>query len=321
MSNDTLASIETASLTGGAGNNTFDASAFSPAGALGVTLAGLLGSDTMTGSPQDDLLKSVDGIIDANNCGPGNDTVNADDIDANAADCETVAVADTTPPQTSITSGPGNGATITTSTATFGFSSDEAGSAFTCSLDGGPAEACNAGVKAYSGLANGSHTFAVFATDAAGNADASPATRSFNVQLPVADRTAPALKLAGAKKQKSKSKIVVKATCADEACDLKATGKIKVKILKGKKVKKHQDPEAEERERLREGRREREAEAEAQRQGQEARQEGAEEEGLEGDDRGHRDRRRRQRVDRRAHGQGHQEEEEVTFRPRGEARL
>ena len=51
------------------------------------------------------------------------------------------------------------------------------------------------------------------------------------------DTSPPRLQLSGASKQKSKSKVLVTASC-DEACDLRATGKIKVKVLKGKKVKK-----------------------------------------------------------------------------------
>lgn len=46
------------------------------------------------------------------------------------------------------------------------------------------------------------------------------------------DTVAPELKLSGDEKQESKTKVVVKAKCKDEACDLEATGTIKVKILK-----------------------------------------------------------------------------------------
>jgi hypothetical protein len=85
---------------------------------------------------------------------------------------------DTTPPQTSIDSGPsgsGNGPS-----ASFEFSSTEAGSDFACSIDGGAAQPC-VSPQAYSGLADGPHTFSATATDPHGNADPSPATLSWNV--------------------------------------------------------------------------------------------------------------------------------------------
>jgi polysaccharide biosynthesis protein PslG len=85
---------------------------------------------------------------------------------------------DTTPPETSIDSGPsgtGNGPS-----ASFEFSSTEAGSDFACSLDGSAAQPC-ASPQAYPGLADGPHTFSAAATDPHGNADSSPATLSWSV--------------------------------------------------------------------------------------------------------------------------------------------
>jgi hypothetical protein len=55
--------------------------------------------------------------------------------------------------------------------ATFAFIDREAGVAFECSLDNATFAAC-ASPKAYTGLANGNHTFAVRARDAAGNRSA-----------------------------------------------------------------------------------------------------------------------------------------------------
>ncbi|MGH2716452.1 MAG: hypothetical protein ACRDM7_21715, partial [Thermoleophilaceae bacterium] len=91
-----------------------------------------------------------------------------------------VQTADTTPPNTTIDSGPSG--TVATSSASFSFSSTETGSTFQCRLDTGAWGACTS-PRAYSGLANGSHTFDVRATDGAGNVDASPATRTWTVDV------------------------------------------------------------------------------------------------------------------------------------------
>ena len=50
--------------------------------------------------------------------------------------------------------------------ASFSFDSTEPGSTFTCQLDAEPTKAC-ASPQTYTNLADGEHTFAVFATDAA----------------------------------------------------------------------------------------------------------------------------------------------------------
>jgi PKD repeat protein len=88
------------------------------------------------------------------------------------------AAADTTPPDTTITSGPPS--TTTDTSASFAFSSTENGSTFECQLDGAAFATCTS-PAAYDGLAAGSHTFSVRATDAAGNTDASPATATWTV--------------------------------------------------------------------------------------------------------------------------------------------
>jgi len=88
----------------------------------------------------------------------------------------TVTVADTIPPDTAIGS-----VAVDQSTATFAFTSTEANSTFECSLDGGAFTLC-ASPKSYSGLAVGQHTFAVRASDDAGNADPTPATASVTIE-------------------------------------------------------------------------------------------------------------------------------------------
>jgi Bacterial Ig domain/Disaggregatase related len=99
---------------------------------------------------------------------------------------------DTTPPETTITSGPSG--TVSESAASIAFSSSEGGSTFECRLDGAAWAACTS-PWARDGLADGQHTFEVRAKDASGNVDASPASRTWTVQAPVPtdDDTGPSL--------------------------------------------------------------------------------------------------------------------------------
>jgi large repetitive protein len=88
---------------------------------------------------------------------------------------------DATPPQTNLT-GTLPGTTSSTS-ASFTFTASETGSTFQCRLDSGAFEACTS-PRAYQGLSEGPHTFAVRATDARGNQDQSPATHSWTITPP-----------------------------------------------------------------------------------------------------------------------------------------
>jgi hypothetical protein len=90
---------------------------------------------------------------------------------------------DRTSPKVTITGGP-SGTTGDTS-ASFSFSADEEGSTFQCSLDGGAFGGC-ASPAVYNGLVPGLHSFAVRATDRAGNTG-QPATRSWTVAAPLPD--------------------------------------------------------------------------------------------------------------------------------------
>ena len=91
---------------------------------------------------------------------------------------------DLTAPNTKIDAGPAGSTSSTT--ATFAFSADDTAATFECSLDGAPFSACTSPIL-YSSLAETSHTFQVRATDAVGNTDATPASRTWKVDL-----TAPA---------------------------------------------------------------------------------------------------------------------------------
>ncbi|MGB2952711.1 MAG: chitobiase/beta-hexosaminidase C-terminal domain-containing protein, partial [Gaiellaceae bacterium] len=98
---------------------------------------------------------------------------------------------DTVAPNTTISSGPSD-PTASTS-ASLAFTSSESGSTFECSLDGGAYSGCSS-PAAYSGLADGSHTFSVRATDPAGNTDPTPASLTWTVDstAPTGALTAPA---------------------------------------------------------------------------------------------------------------------------------
>jgi hypothetical protein len=85
---------------------------------------------------------------------------------------------DTTAPDTSVTLGPSG--TARSTSVSLQFSSSESGPTFECRLDDGTWSACTS-PKDYSSLSQGNHTFGVSGTDAAGNRDASPAMRSWNV--------------------------------------------------------------------------------------------------------------------------------------------
>lgn len=85
----------------------------------------------------------------------------------------------TTPPETGITSDLSGG--VSGTRATFEFASNEAGSTFRCRLlplESAPTNCTSP--KTHRGLtATTEYTFRVWATDASGNTDASPATRTF----------------------------------------------------------------------------------------------------------------------------------------------
>ena len=89
--------------------------------------------------------------------------------------------ADTTVPDTTIDSGPSG--TVSSTTASFGFSSNESGSTFKCRLDSTSESAWSdcSSAQDYDGLSEGTHTFEVKATDTSGNTDPTPASRTWTV--------------------------------------------------------------------------------------------------------------------------------------------
>jgi large repetitive protein len=89
---------------------------------------------------------------------------------------------DTTAPETTLGSG-GPDATTTSTSASFGFSSNEAGASFECALDSGSYAPCTS-PKQYTELSVGAHEFRVRAVDQAGNRDGSPAVHNWTVEAP-----------------------------------------------------------------------------------------------------------------------------------------
>ena len=112
--------------------------------------------------------------------GPHTVTVTATDPAGNTSPPSTAITitVDTTAPDTFIDSGPEG--TVSSTSATFDFSSTEEGVVFECSLDGAAFTRCTDPVT-FTGLADGEHTLEVRARDAAGNVDATPASRTWTV--------------------------------------------------------------------------------------------------------------------------------------------
>jgi hypothetical protein len=141
---------------------------------------------------------------------------------------QTVPSGDIGAPQTTIDSGP-SGATESAG-ADFTFSSSEARSSFECRLDGGTFEPCRS-PRGYTELPYGQHTFEVRAIDSFGNADSTPAARSWTVGtaapeastgsapalMPLADVTPPVVRLGGKRRQLARRTIgvIVRATSED----------------------------------------------------------------------------------------------------------
>ena len=87
---------------------------------------------------------------------------------------------DLTAPNTTIDSSPASPSG--NPTPSFSFSSSESGSTFECRIDGGLWSSCTS-PHTTAALADGSHTFDVRATDAAGNTDGTPASHTWTVDL------------------------------------------------------------------------------------------------------------------------------------------
>jgi hypothetical protein len=92
------------------------------------------------------------------------------------------SLADLTPPETTLDSRPPDPSISTT--AFFSYESNESGSSFECALDSAAFTPCPIAGIAYSGLADGPHSFQVRAIDPSENVDPTPAGYSFSVAIP-----------------------------------------------------------------------------------------------------------------------------------------
>ncbi|QJR10957.1 hypothetical protein DSM104443_02027 [Usitatibacter rugosus] len=120
--------------------------------------------------------KSYSGLSQASHTFQVRATDSLGNVDATPASYSWIV--DTSAPNTTINSGPSG--TVTSTTATFTFSSSQTPSNFECQLDSAAYAPCTS-PKTYTGVAVGNRTFRVRAIDAAGNVDASPATRSWRI--------------------------------------------------------------------------------------------------------------------------------------------
>jgi hypothetical protein len=124
-------------------------------------------------------------------------TVQVIDVAGNVRDVSRTFSIDATPPDTTIASGPDDGSSQESGTATFGFTSDDSGASFGCRVYAAgttppPFAACSdPSSDTISGLGIGTYRFDVRAVDAAGNVDATPATRTFSVVAPSTEPTTP----------------------------------------------------------------------------------------------------------------------------------
>ena len=91
----------------------------------------------------------------------------------------TATAADTTPPETTITKDPDN--KLKGTKAKYKFTSSEPNSTFVCKFDRKKPKPCDAGKAKFKRLDDGKHKFRVYAVDAAGNEDKSPAKDKFKV--------------------------------------------------------------------------------------------------------------------------------------------
>lgn len=138
-----------------------------------------IGTEVVTTSPFSQYRLNVSAQLEADVDGDGYGDETQDDCPAEPLAHDLPC--DRTPPETVVAPVPGKLKLKKGKTAKFSvsFASSEEGSSFTCTLDG-KSSACSSPFTA--NVKKGSHHFSVVATDAAGNADPTPAEADFTVK-------------------------------------------------------------------------------------------------------------------------------------------
>lgn len=240
----------------------FSGAAGTASGDLSTVTVKIYSGASASGTPVQTLSATAPGgawSATASSLADGTYTVQAEQSDTSGNTGQSTAHTfgvDTTPPATTISSGPTS--STTDASASFSFTSSEAGSTFECQLDGGSWTACSS-PKFYSSLAVGTHTFSVRATDQAGNLEPSPPVASWNIvatppptttpppsgsvspspsTTPASDGLPTAVKTGAGKLQlvltakrrqrlSRRSQLKVQARCA-KACSLSLSGTVKI---------------------------------------------------------------------------------------------
>jgi hypothetical protein len=141
---------------------------------------------------------------------------------AGTADAGTDPYADAFPPETTIVSGPPDVARE--SRPTFELAASEAGSSFECSVDGGPFLSCESPFTT-DPLDHGPHSVRARAIDEDGNADPTPAVRSFAVDRQISGANASARPRQTQSGRPVELAITVKAT---EGVRVRGTGRVRL---------------------------------------------------------------------------------------------
>ena len=138
---------------------------------------------------------------------------------------------DATAPDTTITSGPTEGSTVSSRDQAISFTSTEDGSGFECSVDNGATYQPCSSSDTFT-FTEGPNTFKVKATDAAGNEDSSAATRTFTVDT-TPDTTAPTVTSTSPSGKKVAMNTNVTATFSEnmDEASIEATGTVKLVLV------------------------------------------------------------------------------------------